>query len=87
MNKAKKILNMVEVSGDKYTVVAGRQIYKDNQPFIGIQKSGDTEPTTVDRMVHVIVGLLNKYGEGKDSEGPKTYYSQHLKRKVAVPED
>ena len=38
-------------------------------------------------MVHVIVGLLNKYGEGKDSGGPKTYWSQHLKRKVAVPED
>ena len=64
MDKAKKVLGVLgEVSGDKYTVVAGRQIYKDNKPFIGIQKAGETNPTDADEITHVIADLLNKYGQ------------------------
>ena len=44
----------------RYTVVAGRQIYRDGAPFISIGREGATSPTEADAMVHTVARFLNK---------------------------
>lgn len=44
----------------RFTVEAGRQIYRDGKPFISIGREGNTPPVVVDEMTHAIVALLNE---------------------------
>ena len=55
----------------RYTVEAGRQIYRDGKPFVSIHREGlggPTEedrgpsPTEADELTHVIAALLNRLG-------------------------
>lgn len=43
----------------RFTVEAGRQIYRDGKPFISIGREGDTPPVVADEMTHAIATLLN----------------------------
>ena len=45
---------------DNYAVHPGRHIYRNEQPFIFIQKAGDTRPTDADSITHVIAKALNR---------------------------
>lgn len=44
-----------------FTVEAGRQIYLNGHPFIGIQRQGETQPHDADVVTHEIAALLNKH--------------------------
>lgn len=46
----------------KFTVVAGRQIYRDGKPFISIGREGDTIPTAADEACHLIAAYLQRKG-------------------------
>jgi hypothetical protein len=43
----------------RFTREAGRQIYFDGKPFIGITREGDTRPVDADDISHMIVAYLN----------------------------
>ena len=43
-----------------FTVQAGRQIYRDDQPFISIGREGHTHPVDADEITHVIADCLNQ---------------------------
>ena len=45
-----------------YTVEAGRQIFKDGEPFISINKEGSTSPTETDDITRQIAKALNRRG-------------------------
>jgi len=60
----------------RFTVEAGRQIYRDGKPFISIHREGDgpqrgpggtgnepgATPTEADELTHIIAALLNRLG-------------------------
>lgn len=49
----------------KFTVKAGRQIYLDGEPFIGINREGTTSPTDADEMTRLLCQLLNRSRDGR----------------------
>jgi hypothetical protein len=63
-------------ASERFTVEAGRQIYRDGQPFISIRREGDgpqrgpagtdnepgATPTEADELTHIIAVLLNRLG-------------------------
>jgi hypothetical protein len=51
-----------------FTVTAGRQILRDGEPFIGINREGYTSPTDADEITHVICDLLNLEADAASSE-------------------
>lgn len=43
----------------RYTVIAGRIILRDGEPFIGITREGKTNPVDADEVTHAIAAFLN----------------------------
>lgn len=44
----------------RFEVQAGREIYCDGQPYVGVTREGNTPPTVADRLTHKIAALLNR---------------------------
>jgi hypothetical protein len=63
MSKANRVLGILKEEEFIYTVDAGRLILRDGEPFINIQRAGNTNPTEADRVTHIIADLLNKSGK------------------------
>jgi hypothetical protein len=42
-----------------FTLEAGRQIYRDGEPFISIGREGKTAPIEADAMARVLVRMMN----------------------------
>lgn len=62
-----------QVRSGGWSVVAGRQIYFDGRPFIGIDREGETRPVEADGATHLIVELFNR-----SSVTPDTIYEKHM---------
>jgi hypothetical protein len=60
-------------SEGRWTVEAGRQLYFDGQPFIGVSREGNTQPAVADGATHLIAELLNSAGTT-----PDTIYRRHM---------
>lgn len=43
----------------RFTVEAGRQIYRDGKPFISINREGNTQPTEADTVTNRVATFLN----------------------------
>jgi hypothetical protein len=43
----------------RFTVEAGRQIYREGVPFISIHREGETSPCEADEIMRIIAALLN----------------------------
>lgn len=48
----------------RYTVEAGRQIYRDGMPFLSIAREGTTAPHEADAFTHAVAWLLNRHDLG-----------------------
>ncbi len=53
------------MSKHKFTLEAGRQIYRDGKPFMSVGREGDTAPHVADQFARHIVVMLNKSGRAK----------------------
>lgn len=51
---------MASKRGPRYTVEAGRQIYRDGEPFISIGREGHTDPSNADDVTYFVMAWLNK---------------------------
>lgn len=51
-----------QLSKVSYTVEPGRNIYKNGEPFIAIQRCGNTAPADSDEACRWICGLMNEAG-------------------------
>ena len=44
----------------QFTVEAGRQVYLNGKPFIGVSREGEARPVDADAITHIIANCLNK---------------------------
>ena len=62
----------------RFTVEAGRQIYLDGAPFIGVTREGDTYPSIADELTREIARLLNASTRVRAMLDKKVRYSAHV---------
>ena len=57
----------------RFSYEGGRQIYKDNEPFISVGREGKTMPVDADEVCHTIVNCLNsgKYKTWSETTGKR----------------
>jgi hypothetical protein len=64
---------------NKFEVTAGRNIYRDNKPFIRIENCAESyNPCELDELTHIIAALLNRLG----NKEIKTTYLEGLTLKL-----
>lgn len=44
----------------KFTVEAGRQVYRDGKPYLSVGREGDTLPTSADEATHLLAACLQR---------------------------